>query len=51
MHPNQRKLEESQKQYKERLRSQNSEKRYVKVLWASFIRGTYIRRIHGELDN
>lgn len=51
MNPNQRKSTETQKQYKERLREQNSaaKGRPVRVLWNSAQRGTYIRAKHGDL--
>ena len=51
MNPNQRKPEETHKEYKERLREQNSaaKGRVCRVLWDSARRGTYVKAKHGEL--
>lgn len=51
MNPNVRKSNESQKQYKERLREQNKAGKggRTRMLWNSTAQGTYVRAKHGEL--
>lgn len=50
VNPNQRKSDESQKKYKERLREQNKASKggRTRMLWPAS-RGTYVRAKHGEL--
>ena len=51
MNSNQRQPQESQQQYRERMRSQNkaSKGRINRILWDSSTQGTYIKKVHGEL--
>ena len=52
MNPNQRKSTETQQQYKERLREQNTatKGRIGRVLWNSARRGTYVKERDGTLS-
>jgi len=51
VNPNQRRSNESQKAYKERLREQNKASKggSTRMLWPSESKGTYVRAKHGEL--
>lgn len=51
MNPNQRRPQETQQQYKERMRAQNkaAKGKVGRVLWDSARKGTYVRARDGEL--
>jgi len=49
MNPNKRQPNETQRQYRERLRAQNKSSKTGRVLWDSSVRGTYVKAKHGPL--